>query len=197
MLGFNLAGYMIFALVTSITPGPNNYLLFSYGKKYGFKDSYYLMLGIFVGFLVLLYASGYGITGLITANKTIEIILKITSSIWLFYLAVVLSKLNSNVSEASDFQAGFYKGFLMQFVNPKAWIMAITGAGAFLPHLNNIHLNVFIFSFTFGLVGIPCMIVWILFGDIISKVLKSERANRILGIILFLLMIASIIMIWV
>jgi threonine/homoserine/homoserine lactone efflux protein len=197
MLGFNIAGYMIFALVTSITPGPNNYLLFSYGKKYGFKDSYYLMLGIFMGFLILLYASGYGIAGLITANKIIGTILKIASSIWLFYLAIVLSKLNSNVAETSDFKAGFYEGFLMQFVNPKAWIMAITGAGAFLPHLNSIHLSVFIFSFTFGIVGIPCMITWIFFGDLISKILKSERSNRVLGIILFILMVVSIIMIWI
>jgi threonine/homoserine/homoserine lactone efflux protein len=187
---------MIFALVTSITPGPNNYLLFSYGKKYGFRDSYYLMLGIFTGFLVLLYASGYGIAGLITANKIIGVILKIASSAWLFYLAIVLSKLNSNMTETSDFKAGFYEGFLMQFVNPKAWIMAITGAGAFLPQLHNIHLSVFIFSFSFGLVGIPCMIVWIYFGDLISKILKSERANKVLGIILFILMFFSIIMIW-
>jgi threonine/homoserine/homoserine lactone efflux protein len=197
MLGFNITGYLIFAFVTTITPGPNNYLLFSYGKNYGFKDSSKLMTGIFLGFFVLLYVAGYGIAEIITKNPTIGIVLKTISSIWLFYLAIVLSKLSSDISVDSNSKIGLYQGFFMQFVNPKAWIMAITGASAFLPHFNNIHLSVFVYAITFGLVGIPCMISWILFGDLISRLLKSEKANQILGIILFILMIMSIIMIWI
>jgi threonine/homoserine/homoserine lactone efflux protein len=197
MLGFDIAGYIIFAFVTSITPGPNNYLLFSYGKNYGFKDSRRLMLGIFLGFLVLLYASAYGIAEIITKNPTIGLILKIISSIWLFYLAFVLSKLSSEITIVSKSKVGFYQGFFMQFVNPKAWIMAIAGTSAFLPHFDNIHLSVFVFAITFGLVGVPCMISWISFGDLISKLLKSEKTNRIIGLVLFVLMITSIVMIWI
>jgi threonine/homoserine/homoserine lactone efflux protein len=154
------------------------------------------MTGIFLGFFVLLYVSGYGIAEIITKNQTIGLVLKIISSIWLFYLAIVLSKLSSNISVNSNSKIGFYQGFFMQFINPKAWIMAITGASAFLPHLNNIHISVFVFAIIFGLVGVPCMISWILFGDLISRLLKSEKANRTLGIILFVLMIISIAMIW-
>lgn len=197
MIGFDLAGYMIFAFVTSITPGPNNYLLFSYGKNYGFKDSSRLMFGIFLGFCMLLYISGYGIAGIITQNPKIGLFLKILSSIWLFYLAIELSRLSSDISSSQDSKVGFYKGFFMQFVNPKAWIMAISGASAFMPHFANIHLCVFIFAITFGLIGIPCMITWISFGDLISRLLKSEKANRILGSVLFVLMIVSIAMIWI
>jgi len=197
MIGFNITGYLIFAFVTSITPGPNNYLLFSYGKNYGFKDSSKLMIGIFLGFFVLLYASGYGIAEIITKNPTIGLVLKIISSIWLFYLAIVLSKLSSDISVDSNSKIGFYQGFFMQFVNPKAWIMAITGASAFLPDLDNLHISVFVFAITFGLVGVPCMISWISFGDLISRLLKSERTNRILGLVLFALMIISIVMIWI
>ncbi len=196
-MGFDLAGYLLFAFVTSITPGPNNYLLFSYGKLFGFKRSSYLMFGIFLGFFVLLYIAGYGIAGIITQSSTAEIILKVVSSAWLLYLAIVLSRLSSEVSEGNNSRAGFLQGFILQFVNPKAWIMAITGAAAFLPKSASIHFNVFIFAISFGLVGIPCMISWIAFGDLISKVLKSEKANRILGIVLFLLMVASIVMIWI
>lgn len=197
MIGYDITGYLIFAFVTSITPGPNNYLLFSYGKNYGFKDSSKLMAGIFLGFFVLLYASGYGIAEIITRNPTIGLALKIISSIWLFYLAIVLSKLSSDVSVESNSKIGFYQGFFMQFVNPKAWIMAITGASAFLPDLDNIHINVFVFAITFGLVGVPCMISWISFGDLISRLLKSKKANRILGLVLFALMLISIVMIWI
>ncbi len=197
MISYNITGYLLFALVTSITPGPNNYLLFSYGKKYGFTNSSKLMLGIFLGFFVLLYAAGYGIAEIIATNASIGLILKIVSSIWLFYLAIVLGKLSSDIALNSNARIGFYKGFFMQFVNPKAWIMAITGASAFLPQLENTHLSVFIFAITFGLVGVPCMILWISFGDIISRLLKSEKANKTLGMVLFGLMIVSIVMIWI
>jgi len=197
MIGFNITGYLIFAFVTSVTPGPNNYLLFSYGKNFGFEDSGKLMAGISLGFFALLYVSGYGIAEIVTKSSTIALILKIISSIWLFYLAIVLSKLSPDISVVSNSKIGFYQGFFMQFVNPKAWIMAITGAGAFLPNLGNFHLNVFVFAITFGLVGVPCMIIWILFGDFISGLLKSEKANRVAGLVLFALMISSIIMIWI
>ena len=196
MLGFDIAGYVLFALVTSITPGPNNYLLFSYGKKYGLKDSGKLMLGISLGFSVLLYITGYGIGKIINENKTIAIIFKVICSLWLFYLAIILSKIQSKGTENNVVKAGFYHGFLMQFVNPKAWIMAISSAGAFLPHLSNIHLSVFVYTVLFALVGAPCMISWVTFGDAISKIITSEKSNKTVGISLFVLIISSIVMIW-
>ena len=85
----------------------------------------------------------------------------------------------------------------MQFVNMKAWIMAISGASAFLPRSNNIHLNVFIYAISFGLVGIPSMIIWLTMGDVIAKIVKSKDASRILGYTMFSLMIVSIVTIWV
>jgi threonine/homoserine/homoserine lactone efflux protein len=84
----------------------------------------------------------------------------------------------------------------MQFINLKAWVMAISGASAFLPQSNNIHLNVFVYAISFGLVGIPCMILWFKMGDVIAKIFKSERASRLLGYTMFSLMIVSVVTIW-
>lgn len=196
MIGFDLVGYLIFAFVTSITPGPNNYMLLFYGKRYGFRDSGKLMAGIFLGFSALLYITGYGVAEIVTSNPTIGLVFKIISSIWLFYLAFALSKLNEPNSVVADTKFGFFQGFFMQFVNPKAWIMAVSGASAFLPHLSNIHLSVFVFAFSFGFVGIPCMVAWVSFGDAISKLIKSQLMHNIIGGVLFALMLMSIVMIW-
>jgi threonine/homoserine/homoserine lactone efflux protein len=196
MNGYDLAGYLLFAFVTSITPGPNNYLLFAYGKTLGYKDSGRLMAGIFLGFFVLLYLAGYGIGGIISNNPVVGLILKAVSSAWLFYLAIVFSRPATGKATGSTQKIGFTQAFMFQFVNPKAWIMALSGAGAFMPQLGNIHLGVFVFAITFGLVGIPCMLAWIAFGDTLSRLLKSEKSNMIVGVILFVLMITSIVMIW-
>lgn len=196
MEGFNIAGYLIFAFVTSITPGPNNYILFSHGKSYGLNDSSKIMLGVFTGFFTIVYIAGYGIAEIVTHNSNIGLILKIVGSIWLLYLAFVLSNLNSTIKTELPVKISFPQAYLMQFINPKAWVMAITSASAFMPHMGSIHLNVFVLAITFNLVGIPCMFVWVLFGDLISKIIQSDKANHILGYILFALMIISIIMIW-
>ena len=196
MIGFNIVGYVIYAFVTAITPGPNNYLLFSHGKAFGMNDSRKLMLGIITGFFTMACIAGYGVAEIITNNQTFGLILKIVGSIWLLYLGFVLSKLNSEIKIEKPVKLTFIQAYLMQFINPKVWIVAISGAGAFMPHLGSIHLNVFVLAISFNIVGLPCMLVWIKFGDLISKLIKSEKSSRILGYTLFALMMVSIVMIW-
>ncbi len=194
---FNVLGYLVFAFVTSITPGPNNLMLLAHGKAYGFADSGKVMLGIFWGFLTMLYLAGYGIAQIITNNPTVALILKIVGSFWMLYLGIVLSKLNIAVESGKRVRIGFGKSFTQQFVNPKAWVMAISGAGTFMPQSPSVHLNVLIFALTFGIVGIPCMFAWLKMGDVIAKIIKSEKAHRIAGLTIFALMILSIVTIWI
>jgi threonine/homoserine/homoserine lactone efflux protein len=196
-MSFNLFGYLIYASLMSITPGPNNLMLLSYGKAYGFTDSKDVILGIFLGFFLMLCMAGYGIANIITRNPTAGLVLKIIGSLWMLYLALLLRKLSVEVKPGEQAAIGFGQAFFMQFVNLKAWIMAISGASAFLPQSNNIHLNVFVFAISFGLVGFPCMILWLKMGDVIAKMITSEKASQILGYTMFSLMIMSIITIWI
>jgi threonine/homoserine/homoserine lactone efflux protein len=196
-MNFNLFGYLIYASLMSITPGPNNLMLFSYGKAYGLNDSRNIILGIFLGFFLMLVSAGYGIANIITSSPTAGLVLKIVGSLWMLYLAFVLRKLSVEVESGKKAAIGFGQAFSMQFVNLKAWVMAISGASAFLPQSNNIHLNVFIFALSFGLVGFPCMIIWLKMGDMIAKLIKSEKSSQMLGYTMFSLMIVSIITIWV
>ena len=196
-MNFNLFGYLIFASVTSITPGPNNLMLFSYGKTYGIYESRKVMLGIFLGFFIMLCLSGYGIAKIITSSHTGELILKVFGSLWMLYLAFVLSKLSTETETKDKPKIGFGQAFFQQFVNSKAWIMAISGASAFMPQFSSIHVNVLLFSSIFALVGIPSMFIWLKMGDAIAKIIRSDKANRILGHTMFLLMLVTIATIWI
>jgi threonine/homoserine/homoserine lactone efflux protein len=196
-MSFNIVGYLIYASLMSITPGPNNLMLLSYGKAYGFNDSRNVMLGIFLGFFLMLCLAGYGIANIITGSPTAGLVLKISGSLWMLYLAFMLRKISMKVESGKKAAIGFGQAFSMQFVNLKAWIMAISGASAFLPQSNNIHLNIFVYAISFGLVGFPCMIIWLKMGDVIAKIIKSEKASRMLGYTMFSLMIVSIVTIWV
>ena len=197
MVQFDLLGYLFFAFVTSITPGPNNYLLLANGRTYGLTSSIRLMFGIFLGFTVMLLLTGYGIGQLLLVNRTIEFVFKIISSGWLLYLAYLISKSNSINKSTSALNIGFTKGFFMQFVNPKAWVMALSGASAFMPTVGNLHLNVILFSLLFGLVGIPCMVVWVLFGDLQTRMFQSSSSHSLTGWVLAVLMALGVLFIWI
>jgi threonine/homoserine/homoserine lactone efflux protein len=196
-MNFNFAGYLIYASIMSITPGPNNLMLFSYGKAYGVGESKKIMLGILSGFSVMLCLAGYGIAGAITGNPTAGLVLKIAGSLWMLYLALILRKITVDLAPGKKVLIGFGEAFFMQFINIKAWVMAITGAAAFLPRSGSIHLNVFIFTASFGIVGIPCMFIWLKMGDLIAKIIRSEKSNRRLGNLMFWLMIFTIVLIWI
>jgi threonine/homoserine/homoserine lactone efflux protein len=172
-------------------------MLLSYGKAYGFNDSRNVILGIFLGFFLMLCIAGYGIANIITNSPTAGMALKIIGSLWMLYLAFLLRKISVEVEPGKKTAIGFGQAFSMQFVNLKAWVMAISGASAFLPQSNSIHLNVFVYAISFGLVGFPCMIIWLKMGNMIAKIIKSEKASQMLGYTMFSLMIVSIVTIWV
>ena len=75
--------------------------------------------------------------------------------------------------------------------------MAINGAAAFLPRFDSIHFNVFIYTIIFALIGAPCMVIWAVFGELISRLLKTEKGHKMIGNFLGFLMIISIFSIWV
>jgi threonine/homoserine/homoserine lactone efflux protein len=154
------------------------------------------MVGIVLGFFLMLCLSGYGIAKIITSSQTAEFILKLAGSLWMLCLAVVLSKLSTDIDSSAKPKIGFGQAFAQQFVNSKAWIMAISGASAFMPQFKSIHVNVLLFAGIFAVVGIPSMFVWLKLGDLIAKLITSERANRILGYTMFSLMIVTIATIW-
>ena len=84
----------------------------------------------------------------------------------------------------------------MQFVNPKAWAVALNGAGGFLPRTGSVWADVGIYAGFFLGAGIIAMNVWTLAGAGLARLLKSERANFILAAVLSLLMLSSIVTLW-
>lgn len=193
---FNVIGLLLFGLVTMMTPGANHYILFSYGKSYGFKGSYRTMSGIFLGFMTILFITGYGVAEIIMQNETVAFVFKILSSLWLLYLAYSLTHLKATKPEGLKKKVGVAPMFLMQFINPKVWIIGITGASAFMPTYDNIHTNVLIYALSLPMLGIPIMLSWVSFGDIFSRFLKSERSNKTVNYVLAGLLTLSVFLIW-
>jgi len=187
----------LFAFVSSITPGPNNIMLTSSGILFGFLRSIPHMLGITVGFGAMLALCAAGIGSLVLAAPAIHVVLKVIGSAYLVHLAWKLRSMAFRQEEQSHARPmSFLGAALFQFANPKAWVMAVTGASAFLPLLQPAWLAVAVFCIVFCAVNLPCIGLWAGTGAVLRRYLSQPRWQRLFCGIMVLLTLYSAVAIW-
>lgn len=186
----------LFAFVSSITPGPNNVMLTSSGLRFGFARSIPHMLGITVGFGVLLALCAAGIGNLIIAVPSITVVLKTAGSLYLLYLAWQLRDIAYRPQQAHAKPMSFLGAALFQFANPKAWVMAVTGASAFLPNVQPAAWAVALFCLVFCVVNLPCIALWAGAGAALRRYLDKPFWQRAFCITMVLLTVYSAVVIW-
>ena len=170
----------LFAFVSSITPGPNNIMLTSSGIRFGFLRSVPHMLGVVIGFGVMLALTAIGVGSLVLAVPALHVVLKAIGSGYLLYLAWQLRGMAFR--QGDDQRAkpmSFTSAALFQFINPKAWVMALTGTSAFLPLVQPVWLAIAIFCLVFCAVNLPCICVWAGTGAALRRYLAEPRWQRL------------------
>lgn len=180
---------LVYAFVTSITPGPNNFMLLASGVNFGFAKTIPHMLGISIGFLVLLLAVGFGLGAVLTAFPVLHTGLKIAGGVYLLYLAwkIAVSRSLTGKGEAKTRPMRFIDAAAFQWVNPKAWVMAIT-AMAFYAIPEHPFLSVTLISIAFTVVNLPSVSVWAGFGmalrGFLSDPVRLKWFNIAMGVLL-------------
>ena len=163
----------LFALVSSITPGPNNLMLMSSGATFGLLRTLPHMLGVALGFCFMLFLVGVGVIQLFDAFPFTYEILKWFSVLYLTYLAVKIARSgkprDSKQDTAKPFT--FFQAALFQWVNPKAWTMALSAISLYAPERNV--ESVFLVTLVFGLVNFPSVSVWAWMGQSLQRLLTS------------------------
>jgi threonine/homoserine/homoserine lactone efflux protein len=180
---------LVYALVTSITPGPNNFMLLASGVNFGFAKTIPHMLGISIGFLVLLLAVGFGLGAVLIAFPVLDTALKIAGGVYLLYLAwkIAMSRSLSSKGEAKARPMRFIDAAAFQWVNPKAWVMAITAMAVYaVPE--HPFLSVALVSIAFTVVNLPSVSVWAGFGTalrgFLSDPVRLKWFNIAMGVLL-------------
>jgi len=188
-----------YAFVTSITPGPNNIMLTASGISFGFKKTVPHMLGIPFGFGIQLALCSIGLGSILLNVPAAYVGLKIFGTSYLLYLAWSLRG-NAIIKEdpeiANTKPMSFTNAALFQFANPKAWVMAITGAAIFMPHYESFLLSITILCVVFCLINLPCVGVWAILGSSIKHILNKPTWQRTFSTILLLLILYSAIAVW-
>ncbi|GAA4116485.1 LysE family translocator [Aminobacter aganoensis] len=184
---------LVYAFVTSITPGPNNFMLLASGVNFGFVRTIPHMLGIGIGFLTLLLGVGFGLGAVLSAFPMLHGGLKIAGGAYLLYLAwrIGMSRSLGKDGEAQARPMTFLEAAAFQWVNPKAWVMAVTAMAVYTSP-ESPFLSVLLISGAFALVNLPSVSSWAGFGMVLRGFLADPVRLKWFNIGMGLLLAATL-----
>jgi threonine/homoserine/homoserine lactone efflux protein len=180
---------LVFAFVTSITPGPNNLMLLASGVNFGFVRTVPHMFGIAGGFATLLFGVGMGLGAVLKAYPALDLTLKIAGGAYLLYLAwkIAMSRSLAAKGEAKAVPMTFFQAAAFQWVNPKAWVMAVT-AMAVYTNPEAPFLSMLLVTAAFAAVNFPSVSVWAGFGmalrGFLADPVRLKWFNIAMGVLL-------------
>jgi len=189
-----LIGLSAFVTVGSITPGPNNMMLMTSGTNFGFRRSMPHMLGVGIGFALMVALVGLGLAELFKLYPLAQQILKWASVAYLVYLAWKIASAPPPSAEGAPSNARpltFLQAASFQWVNPKAWTMALTALSAYMLPINP-YLGLVLVACVVGLINMPCISLWILLGVQIRRFLDDPIKLRVFNVGMALLLLASL-----
>ncbi|WP_300017743.1 LysE family translocator [uncultured Roseobacter sp.] len=186
-----LSALVLFAFASSATPGPNNLMLMASGANYGFARSIPHMLGISIGFALMIILVGAGLAQIFEAYPISHTVLKTVSVIYLSYLAwkiATAAPIKKSAGEGRPMT--FLQAAAFQWVNPKTWAMALTALSVYAPSQT---LAAFaLVAVIFGTVNLPAITFWTILGQQMARVLTNPRRLTIFNWTMAGLLIASL-----
>ena len=187
-----LSALGVFAFVSSITPGPNNLMLMASGANFGFRRTIPHMLGIGIGFTVMLVLVGAGLIRLFDAWPPSYRILKAVSVVYLLWLAwKTATAAGLRRADGRGRPMTFLQAAAFQWVNPKAWAMALTAMTAYAPDRS--WLAVLIVACVFGAINLPSVSTWTLMGQQMARLLTSHNRRVAFNMAMAALLVASLV----
>ena len=188
-----LLSLFLFALSTSIAPGPNTLMAMASGLNFGTRKSLPLLFGISLGFAAMLFCIGLGLGQLMQHFPQLSLVIKALGSAYLLYLAYAIAtshNIDNGTSKASPMS--FYKGVLFQWVNGKAWVVSMSAISVFTTPGEQYLMQTLTLTLAFVLVGPPCVAVWVVSGTTLKQYLNHSHHVRQLNRGLALLLVVSI-----
>ncbi len=183
-----------FALISSITPGPNNLMLFASGANFGLRRTLPHIFGVTIGHSLMVAMVGLGLIQVFTAFPVAYTVLKIASVTYLLYLAYKIAT-NTAPPKASESHSrrpfSFLQAAGFQWVNPKAWTMALTAISVYAPPSPDLRA-VLTVAGVFALTNLPSISVWALLGREMSRFLHTPKRLRLFNIAAAALLVGSL-----
>jgi threonine/homoserine/homoserine lactone efflux protein len=191
-----LAALVGFSFVSSVTPGPNNLLLWASGAEFGFRRTIRHVIGTALGIGSLALAVAAGLGALITTVPEIAFAMKLAGSAYLLYLAYRIAGARALERGRVARPLGLLQAAAFQAINPKAWIFALGAITTFRPPGLPIVPGILLVALTMTIVVLPTAALWAGAGGALSRLMIGERANRLVSFALAALLAATVAYVW-
>lgn len=187
-----LVALVAFALVSSFTPGPNNMMLMASGANFGLRRTVPHAFGVGIGFTLMIVLVGVGLMGLFDLFPVLNLVLKVVSVVYLLWLAWKVA--NAAAPDTDGNSRGrpmsFFQAMLFQWVNPKAWSMALSAIALYAPDRN--FAAVLLVAVIFGLINLPSVSLWAVMGVSLRGSLSSPARLRAFNWTMAALLVGSL-----
>lgn len=185
---------LLFSLVMGFTPGPNNMMLASSGATYGMRRTLPHLLGVTVGFPVMILLVGLGLASILLASPRLQLAMKIISCAYLLWLAVQIGRSRSAGDMAAGKPMRFLAAAAFQWINPKAWLMAVGAITAYTSgRASQLYLQVAIIALINVGVAFAATTTWAAFGAGIRRFLRTPSKLRLFNLLMALLLMGSVV----
>jgi len=177
-----LFAMVVFSFVMSISPGPVNMIIISSGLNNGFKRTISFVSGATIGFTLLLCFIGFGFIQIIDVFPDLFKYLTIIGSSFIMYIGykIATSRTEVVVDKAEKKAPRFYEGFLLQWLNPKAWLACVSGVSMFSSSVGDLSLFIGIYF----LVCYLSLSFWAIIGDKINIFFNTQFKLKVFNIIM-------------
>ena len=186
------AAIIIFVITTCVTPGPNNTMIMASGLNYGIWRSMPHYAGICLGFFAMVVGVGLGISQLFEQFPILQLILKVIGAAYLSFLAYKIASAQAAEIVSKDKPFSFMQAAAFQWVNPKAWVLAVGATVTYTVISDTYTLQVLVIAAIFLIFGSPCTLLWLWGGASLKSILQNPASVRIFNISMALLLMGSL-----
>ena len=196
----NFASFCLFAVISAFTPGPNNMMLAASAATFGFRATWPHILGITVGFNLMVVAGLLGLNELFSAFPLVYNTARYAAFCFLLYLCwkiatatapQTVSDESASITTASQ-PIGFWSAAIFQMVNPKAVIVIVSAITAYTDVSDSLSITHIAIAGVFVFVTITSTALWSYAGSMIGRLLENQRQLRLFNIIMAGLLLAAL-----
>ena len=187
---------VLFVLVATVSPGGATTLATASGVQFGVRRSLPLLLGIAAGLTTLAVAASLGLAGVLLGIPHLELVVKVLGTAYLLWLAWTIARSGAPGQTTLARPRRFGAGVLLLWLNPKAWAVTLSAAGAFAAQVDGPVRLAVLLGGTFAVGATLSQLLWCSLGGAVARLLSKPWHWRALNVTLAVLVVASIVPIW-
>ena len=189
----DLLAFTLFSIATSASPGPNNVMVSAGAANNGVRATIPHILGIAAGFALMLLVVGAGLAEPLATWSPLHAALRWVGGAWMLWLAWKIATASGGVDGARKPPLSFLGAALFQWVNPKAWMIAVATAATYTSPHGDLLRQVAVLAVITFIVCLPCVAAWALLGAGAGRLLVTPRRLRAFNVTMALLLVASLV----